>query len=77
MASALGRFSSTVLFETTQDSREGGYDDYLPLEVDLDTPLEAGSDYYLVLSLRYERGNGTTGSDYVRFQNFPRLTYRK
>ena len=69
--------SSTVLFETTQDSREGGYDDYLPLEVDLDTSLEAGSDYYLVLSLSYERGNGNTGSDYVRFQNFPRLTYRK
>ncbi len=38
-------------------------------------PVRSGGDYYLVLSLSYERGNGNTGSDYVRFRNFPRLTY--
>ncbi len=69
--------SSTVLFETTQGSRSGGYEDYLPLEVELNTELEEDGDYYLVLSLSYERGNGNTGTDYVRFRNFPRLTYRR
>ena len=69
--------STEILFETTQPGRSGGYEDYLPFDVDLDTALDAGSDYYLVLNLSYTRGNGNTGSDYVRFQNFPKLTYRK